>query len=142
MALTLYGIDVSQNLNYGLLGVDVKHVLETVTLLIQDKFGNPISGASINLNDGEGFDETYITGSGTEFPNENGMIREQVEGVGDTVTITVSKVGYQTYTHKWNVKHFIDWELTVNRIVPVIVLNDGSSAVNTNPSNPNNVIFG
>ena len=128
------GINVSQADSHGICGINVSQLTGTVTIKAQDVDGNAIAGVSINVKDTEDIDVTAIT-------NSDGLVFMEILGVEPIAVITATKVGFQKVVHQWEVLHKIDWDWTLNKIVPIIILKGGGTAVNLNPNNPSGNVF-
>lgn len=117
----------------------------TVDIKVTDKNNNPLSGATVTLvnkNNNQIFSLTTAPdGTITEQTVSRGYYNQ---ANGNTLqdysphTLTISKMGYQTYVKTFVLGSAINWEIKLAKAHPILV-DKGSPVLNLNASEPENV---
>ena len=116
-------------------GIVLEESVYNLNCTLTDKYGNSISGATINIsNSGNTSGNTYTS-------DENGLF-EAILQKNIITTINISKQGYQNYNHIFTLDNndFNSRRITMYKINSIIITSSGN-AVNANPTNPENKVF-
>ena len=132
----------------------------TVRLTVIDGNGDPIAGATVRLEDvnggvsnEQGFETTTDANGHAKTGGEWPIVKYQqytIDGTPYTTssiitnysphTLIINANGFQTYRGELSLGEKTSMTIRLNRIVPLIVHGMGS-AVNTDPTNPENMIY-
>lgn len=109
-------------------GFEFTEPIPTMNLIIKDINGGVLENAEVFL-DGVSKGVTGVLG-------DISLIYE----LNTTLELKIVRSGFQDYTSIFNEKEQLDWQITIDRIVPVVITG-GVSLVNTNPTKAANQIF-
>ena len=129
----LTGITMSASTDNQLLGFSIQAFEPEFCLTVQQPNGNSLPNAIVTITNEM---ETHILPT-----DQDGRVEIAMPILGHLTQLEIKKTGYQTYRHQWTPDKPVKWEITLERIVPVVVLQDGSTSVNLFPHEPENTIF-
>lgn len=116
----------------------------TLDLLVTDKAGNPISGATVTVKDVNGTLVFSVTTAADGTIATEPITRSAYSGSnGGTVTdyaphvLTIIKAGYQTYVKTFVLSAKTSWEIKLAK-AQALLLDSGSPVVNLSPTDPEN----
>lgn len=115
--VTLYGFSVEQ---YSPLTLD---------LFVKDIEGNGIENVTV-----------YLDGVSQGLTDSEGKFFMFYEPTDLTTVLKLTADGYQDYNHIFNEHKSLDWQNTINRIVPILIAN-GKTFVNLNVKKSNSNIL-
>ncbi len=116
----------------------------TLDLLVTDKAGNPISGATVTVTDVNGTLVFSVTTQADGTIVTQTITRITYGGTnGGTVTdyaphaLTIIKAGYQTYVKTFVLSAKTSWEIKLAK-AQALLLDSGNPIVNLSPADPEN----
>ncbi len=102
-------------------------------LKVQSITGDPLQGVEVLFDYGQ---ESFSVLTSAQGIATTSVTEDQA------YLMIVSIAGYQIYRHSFTAVSLpINWELTLDRIVPVVHTRDGNTAVNLFPQEPANIIY-
>jgi len=115
----------------------------TLSLAFTDKEGNDIADCNVEIesDEGEVFNDTWSA----DFEARPYFKTRDSAGVivfndYNPFTITVSKAGYQTYKTTFDIDRKTDLTLTLQKQVPVVIVDGEEVVINADPSNNQNKV--